>query len=533
MKWFTLHKELTLGILVLLLYLLPNWLFLEMAKFLVHDNLDSNVVWFKNLVTSGTLFAKSSVLVPNALGGIPRGLYPSEVNVIPILHFFFKPFVAYNLNIIIIHFIAFIGVWLLASQYFFKGADQKKWSVWIALCFALIPFWPSGGITIAGQPLLLFAFLNLLAGIKSKQSWSIIVLYPLYSSLVFGNMFVMLAGFLVFIIYSIKEKKLCWQVILAFFIFTGMSVLAEYRLFQMYFTAMPDVQRDTWMIKEGNINWKGVIGITSTLVFKGAYHFFGRVFPFLPIIGIVGFYLANKLKKKKLIIIFCGIVLCSIPTVIRSNYLVAELFPFLHVINPRFVVVHTFLWLVLTMTVIPIIIEKGKLFKVFVSGVLCFMVISHFLQLFKTDYQGSDYIENSFYQTFFDQDNYQYKTFNSYYKVDAFEHFANATKGQYEGALVVTIDIKPEAAQFNGYHTLGGYYAIYPRTFCEKYLYLTGKDINGICPSRCYFTMANIDNGLVGRLISEKVQLIFSTSIIQDERLEPILAENRFYVYKL
>ncbi|MFT5250017.1 MAG: hypothetical protein ACI93P_001752 [bacterium] len=230
---------------------------------------------------------------------------------------------------------------------------------------------------------------------------------------------------------------------------------------------------------------------------------------------------------------FCGIVLCSIPTVIRSNYLVAELFPFLHVINPRFVVVHTFLWLVLTMTVIPIIIEKGKLFKVFVSGVLCFMVISHFLQLFKTDYQGSDYIENSFYQTFFDQDNYQYKTFNSYYKVDAFEHFANATKGLYEGALVVTIDIKPEAAQFNGYHTLGGYYAIYPRTFCEKYLYLTGKDINGICPSRCYFTMADIDNGLVGRLKKEEVSLLVSSKEINNKNCDLLYRNYGLFWYQI
>ena len=41
---------------ILGIYLLPYYYDIENSKFLIHDNLDSNVVWFKNLAESGHLF---------------------------------------------------------------------------------------------------------------------------------------------------------------------------------------------------------------------------------------------------------------------------------------------------------------------------------------------------------------------------------------------------------------------------------------------------------------------------------------------
>ena len=37
---------------ILGIYLLPYYYNIENSKFLIHDNLDSNVVWFKNLAES-------------------------------------------------------------------------------------------------------------------------------------------------------------------------------------------------------------------------------------------------------------------------------------------------------------------------------------------------------------------------------------------------------------------------------------------------------------------------------------------------
>ena len=51
----------------------------------------------------------------------------------------------------------------LLVGYLLKTKDNKGLiSALVALAFSIIPFWPSGGLTVAGQPLLLYSFLNLI-----------------------------------------------------------------------------------------------------------------------------------------------------------------------------------------------------------------------------------------------------------------------------------------------------------------------------------------------------------------------------------
>jgi hypothetical protein len=118
---------LIVALFILGVYLSPNIFFQNEAHFLIHDNLDSNVVWYKNLIESGTLFDSNQSIVPNSLGGLPRGCYPSEFNVIILLFWIFPPLMAYNLNIILLHVVAFTKkLYWLAQAFSWKKTQTNS-----------------------------------------------------------------------------------------------------------------------------------------------------------------------------------------------------------------------------------------------------------------------------------------------------------------------------------------------------------------------------------------------------------------------
>lgn len=114
------NKWLFLAFLVLAIYLSPNIFFPNEAHFLIHDNLDSNVVWYKNLIESGTIFEAKMEIVLNSLIGLPRVCYPPAFNFIIILVWVFPPLLAYNLNIISLHCVAFFSMYVFTNSYILK-----------------------------------------------------------------------------------------------------------------------------------------------------------------------------------------------------------------------------------------------------------------------------------------------------------------------------------------------------------------------------------------------------------------------------
>lgn len=169
---------------------------------LVHDNLDSNFVWLKVLAESHTIFAGSAQIVPNMMGGLPRGSFDSELNVIVWLYAIFPPFTAYVLNLVLISGTAFAGMWLLVDRHLAgprepgsqADASARVIATWVALAFALLPFWPGGGLSVAGLPLALYAFLNVREHGGRWSDWLIILCIPFYSSVVLSFAFFLLLG---------------------------------------------------------------------------------------------------------------------------------------------------------------------------------------------------------------------------------------------------------------------------------------------------------------------------------------------------
>ena len=457
------NKWLFLAFLVLAIYLSPNIFFPNEAHFLIHDNLDSNVVYYKNLAESGKMFASNLDVIPNSLGGVPRAAYPTEYCLFVLLYLLFPALAAYNINILIMHLVAFLGMYLLIGKFVFKNENKFAISS-ISLLFALLPFWPSGGLSIAGQPLILFAFLNILLKQQRWFDWLIICLFPFYSALILSNLFFCITIFIGFIIYCLIKKTINYKFIMALFLFAMISVLIDYRLFYLQFIQHFEshrILRDTL----GTLNIKGLIGVSLLHFFKGQYHFHSLHSPFILLSSFAAFLMAKSRKEKISLLILLGLVfvisvLFILPKWTGAAFLFNDI-TFLKTFALRFYALFPLVWFIIFSLSITIFIKSRFYYKGVLSILFFLMIVFSLFSINSKDYQNDEFAENSFYNTFFNKSNGNYQSFKNYYKIDLFNEVKKVVKPKVN--YIGCIGFSPEIAQFNGFYTIDGYYCFYPK----------------------------------------------------------------------
>lgn len=227
----TKETKLFLAALVLiLLYVSPLFLLGQNAHIRVHDNLDSNIAWYQVLTRSGELFGSLKAVIPQVINGLPRGAYGTEFSGILWLHALLPSMAAYAVSQIITRLIAFLGMYVLVRKHFIPAEDGGWIRVGVALAFALTPFWPSGMLSTLGQPLALWAFMNIRRGERSWRNWLVLILLPVYSSFVLGFFFFLTAMGILWLRDLIKKK--IWNPVFlgSIALMTGLYLAIEYRL---------------------------------------------------------------------------------------------------------------------------------------------------------------------------------------------------------------------------------------------------------------------------------------------------------------
>src|SRR4030042_3347959 len=159
------HSLLLFGSL-LFLYFLPLVINGQDSYITIRDNLDGELVLRVVLSRNNSVSVESGIeVVPQIMGGVPRSSMTSDLNIIMFLFRILNPFQAYLLNFILVHTIAFIGMYLFINSYLLFDQDPPPnsniLSLAVSFTFAILPFYTMHGLSVAGLPLLLFAFLNI------------------------------------------------------------------------------------------------------------------------------------------------------------------------------------------------------------------------------------------------------------------------------------------------------------------------------------------------------------------------------------
>jgi hypothetical protein len=234
------------ALLILTLYLSPLFILQENAHIRVHDNLDSNLAWYKVLAKSGQMFGDVDAVIPQIINGVPRNAFGTEYSIIVWLYALFPTMFAYGLSQALTRVVAFIGMYLLLKKHFLPGEGWGFLQVGVSLAFALTPFWPSGMLSTLGMPLALWAFLNIRNGEGTKKDYLVLTLIPFYASIVLGFFFFLSAMGIFWLTDVIRGKGWNLRFFLSIAYMTCIFMLVEYRLVNSFLFSTEPNSRDEY-----------------------------------------------------------------------------------------------------------------------------------------------------------------------------------------------------------------------------------------------------------------------------------------------
>ncbi|MCH1625592.1 DUF6044 family protein [Ferdinandcohnia quinoae] len=236
-----------LSVIIILIFVSPYFILGEDAHLRVHDNLDSNIAWYKVLSESDQLLGGIDSTIPQIINGqLDRGAFGTELSGIVWLHVLFSPMIAYGLSQLVTRLFAFLGMYLLLRNHFITSVEYSWIRIGTSLAFALTPFWPSGMLSTLGMPLALWALLNIRAGRRSWTNWVTLTLLPFYSSFVLGFFFFISAIGIFWLADIVRGKGLNLRFLLAIIYFSLVFVFVEYRLFYSFFFINEPNSRDEY-----------------------------------------------------------------------------------------------------------------------------------------------------------------------------------------------------------------------------------------------------------------------------------------------
>ncbi|MDO9576794.1 MAG: DUF6044 family protein [Candidatus Cloacimonadales bacterium] len=122
------------------------------------------------------------------------------------LFFSFDYFWGFVFNEIFYRILAFLGIFFLLKKYVQKNRLSEFFIGLLCFAFVTLPHWPQGNLSIAGIPLLIYAFLNLYHKRNVLISYLIFLFFPFYSNLFLSGMFLILIMFIALIYVTIKKK---------------------------------------------------------------------------------------------------------------------------------------------------------------------------------------------------------------------------------------------------------------------------------------------------------------------------------------
>lgn len=463
------------ALILLAVFLSPLFILGENAHIRVHDNLDSNLAWYKVLANSGELTGPINATIPQIINGeLSRNAFGTELTLIVWLYKWFPTMIAYGISQAITRFVAFFGMYLLLSTHFLKKDEWALIRIGTSLAFAFTPFWPSGMLSTLGMPLALWAFLNIRKGQHSWKEYVALTLLPFYSSIVLGFFFFLSAMGIFWLVDVLRGKG--WN--LKFFggiaYMTVIYLIVEYRLVHSFLFDKTPNSRDEYFHARHDV-WRSV-----KLTFKNyvlGHHHVATIHTFviLPVILIAIYFVIRKRlwKSEKVYVFLFGLnfVLSAwyafwfnkawLPLTERFHVLDTFNFARYHFLRPLVIYV-------LFAIGLKIIWYMGGNWK---KSVKYFVVA----QLIVIGFFNEEILFHN------------KPTVKEFFAEEQFNDIKNYIGLPQKEYNVASIGIHPSIAQYNGFYTLDTYNNFYPLTYKYKFRKIIAKELEKNRTIRTYF----------------------------------------------
>lgn len=464
-----------LALIIIGFWVAPYFILGQDAHMRIHDNLDSNVAWYKVLDNSGQLFGSINANIPQIINGrISRNAFYSEFYGIVELFRFLPPVIAYGLNQAICRFFAFLGMFLLLKQYVIKDEKQGIIRVAAALTFALTPFWPNGMLSTLGMPLALWAFLNIRNRVKLKASFLTLTLLPFYSTFMLGFFFFLSAMGVVWLVDVIRTKRPQWRLFFSIAYMTGIYLVVEYRVLASLI--LPHEQTNRAEFNESNNNFIQTI----VLIFKNY---------------VIGHNQDQTLYE---FIILPASLIALVLVIVQKKWRQEKLFIALHLANFLLSVWYAFWWY---KGWVPLK-EKVDILNTFnfsryhyLRPMIIYVLFAVSLQILWRTRKSVVFVLALLQLVALIPSNeeilYRYiqksPSFGQFYAADEFKEIKQFIGKPVQDYRVVSIGLHPAVAQFNGLYTLDTYNNFYPLAYKHQFREIIAPELNKSKSLKSYF----------------------------------------------
>lgn len=470
------RRRILASLFLILLYLSPLFVLGENAHVRVHDNLDSNIAWYKVLTRSHELFGPLDATIPQVMNGLPRGAYGTEFSGIVWLHALLPSMTAYAISQTITRVVAFIGMYLLLKKHLIKEQEASLIRVGVSLAFALTPFWPSGMLSTLGQPLALWAFLNIRNKERSWREWMVLTLLPLYSSFVLGFFFFLTGMGLIWLRDLIKKRDWNPVFIGSIAFMTGLYLAIEYRLLHGLVFAEAPTSRSEFV--QSTLGFGHVLLLVFVNFVWGHMHVLTmHILVILPVLFIALRAVMSQKSQKanKLFLFLFGLnFILSVwyafwfykgwePLKQRFTLLTTFDFGRFHFLHPLVIYVSFALGLY-------ILWKMGEKWQKRVR----FFLVAQVLFLFICN-------DEIIYRV------YGEPSFKQFFAVDQFQQIKEYIGKPQQNYRVASIGLNPSIAQYNGFYTLDSYNNYYPLTYKHQFRQIIAKELDKNQTIKTYF----------------------------------------------
>jgi hypothetical protein len=469
------RRYIIFALLVIAVYLSPLFILQENAHIRVHDNLDSNLAWYKVLARSGEMFGSVNATIPQIINGLlPRNAFGTEYSIIVWLYKLFPTMIAYALSQAMTRIVAFFGMYWLLKKHFLCGEKWLFLQIGCALAFALTPYWPSGMLSTLGMPLALWALLNIRKGEGAWKEYLVLTLIPFYASIVLGFFFFLSAMGIFWLSDCLRGKGWNLRFLLAIVYMTAIFMLVEYRLVSSFLFSKEPNSRDEYF--HAHLPFWGVVRLAIKNYLLGHTHVMTvhTLFIFPPTIFAISIVCLKRIWKQErlFVILFVGNILLSVwyafwfyegwePLTKRFHFLDTFNFARYHFLRPLVI----YAGFALALKVISL---QGKTWAKTAKWYAVMQIL--FLGLFN------------------DEIIYQQKpTVKEFYAEELFREIKEHIALPQEEYRVASIGIHPAIAQYNGFYTLDTYNNFYPLSYKHQFRKIIEKELAKNKRARRYY----------------------------------------------
>ena len=438
------------GLSLLLVYYLPYIILGEDAAIRVFDNLDGEVI-YKMFTARKGFWLDYKAVIPEIMDGLPRFCITSGLNFTTLMYGLFSPFWAYLVNDFVMRCIGFIGMYLLMKRYVLQSNQRELEATLIVSGYILISYFTIYGLTDLGQPLVLYAFLNILKQRQSVTDYLCVLFFPFFSSFVLSGFFVGVALATIGIGYMCWKRQYHKTIFWTLIGYGFCCLVVEYNLILPILTGFHSHREEIVFTLSGSTFVSFFLGqLWETYIHPGQFFT-------LPIWVIVLISVCTAGSKRRIVLKALGIFLLIYFVIIMIYYFNYSLKGFRF---SRFYHLLPLCWFLLLGTAVCSVKYSCR--------VIVYLVL--FLQITFLYVRHVNYVSgNRFRDAIGLRASYHYPSYKSFYAVSLFKKVADYIGRDLSEYRVVNVGILPAVAQYNVFYTLDSYQNNYPLEYKHRF----------------------------------------------------------------